>query len=429
MKRWICGFILISLLPTLLFTNSDRACASEALTVQGLVIDHNHTDIKAVPQVWIENAKASLHIYYGHTSHGSQVVSGMTGLVSFANGGGLGLSLPANTFAGLDVVETSPDAGYYPDWVDNTRNYLGTPNSSTGRGTSHPNINVVMWSWCGQLSWMSESQVNTNYLQPMNQLEIDYPGITFIYMTGHSDGSGLTGNLHLRNQQIRHYAEVNHKVLYDFYDIELYDPDGVYYGDKKVNDACEYDSNGDGSLDSNWAMNYQNAHTQNVDWYSCSCAHSEALNCNQKAYAAWWMWAKLAGWGGPAQPEMKPSAYTATLGDEITFTVSLRSLNIAPNTMVTLTDTLPVGLAYVPGSMSASSGSVDDSGSPTLTWGGVMSSTSVVFVTYRASVTATSTQALVNNATVSAAGMDNVQLQTILVVDPLRFFLPILRKP
>jgi hypothetical protein len=33
-----------------------------------------------------------------------------------------------------------------------------------------------------------------------------------------------------------------------------------------------------------------------VDWYDCSSAHSEPLNANMKAYAAWWLWARLAGW-------------------------------------------------------------------------------------------------------------------------------------
>ncbi len=87
-------------------------------------------------------------------------------------------------------------------------------------------------------------------------------------------------------------------VGYDFADIECYNPDGDYFGDKKPNDACDYDSNGDGSRDSNWAVQWQNAHTQNVDWYNCTSAHSQPLNANLKAFAAWWLWARLAGWDG-----------------------------------------------------------------------------------------------------------------------------------
>ena len=48
----------------------------------------------------------------------------------------------------------------------------------------------------------------------------------------------------------------------------------------------------------NWATEWQNAHTQGTDWYNCSSAHSQPLNANQKAYAAWWLWARLAGWDG-----------------------------------------------------------------------------------------------------------------------------------
>lgn len=63
-----------------------------------VIVDHRHTDIIQIPQSAIEVAKANLHIAYGHTSHGSQLTDGMSGLVAFANGGGLGLSLPDNIF-------------------------------------------------------------------------------------------------------------------------------------------------------------------------------------------------------------------------------------------------------------------------------------------------------------------------------------------
>ena len=117
-------------------------------------------------------------------------------------------------------------------------------------------------------------------------------------MTGHLDGGGLEGNLHIRNEQIRQFCKSNNKILFDFADIESYDPDGNYYLDKAANDGCFYDSNGDGSRDANWAIAWQDLHTEDVDWYVCSSAHSEALNANMKAYAAWHLWARLAGWSG-----------------------------------------------------------------------------------------------------------------------------------
>jgi hypothetical protein len=122
-------------------------------------------------------------------------------------------------------------------------------------------------------------------------------------MTGHLDGTGTNGNLNIRNEQIRNYCLTNGKILFDFNDIESYDPDGNYYLDKDANDNCDYDSDGNGSLDKNWAIDWQNSHTINVDWYDCSPAHSQALNGNLKAYAAWWLWAKLAGWDSASNLE------------------------------------------------------------------------------------------------------------------------------
>jgi hypothetical protein len=145
------------------------------------------------------------------------------------------------------------------------------------------------------VSSATEENINT-YLNLMTGLENDYPSVTFVYMTGHLDGSGLTGNLHMRNEQIRAYCRANDKVLYDFADIETYDPDGTYFGGKLPNDACAYDTDGNGSRDGNWAIEWQN--TNPGQWYACTAAHSQPLNGNLKAYAAWHLWARIAGWPG-----------------------------------------------------------------------------------------------------------------------------------
>jgi len=263
-----------------------------------ILIDHNDTNINTIPQADINNAKADLHIAYGHTSHGSQVTDGMTGLVDFANAGGRGLALPANIFAwndggtggALDLHDYAMegDAGYYPDWYNNTRAYLDAP--------ANADVNVIIWAWCGQLSWYTQQNVIDQYLTPMSTLEADYPNVAFVYMTGHLDGTGLTGNLHLRNQQIRDYCQTNSKILYDFEDIESYDPSGVYYGDRIPNDNCDYDSDNSGEVDQNWATNWQASHTENVDWYNCGAAHTQPLNANRKAYAAWALWTQVADW-------------------------------------------------------------------------------------------------------------------------------------
>ena len=177
---------------------------------------------------------------------------------------------------------------------------LGNPDFTTWAGltdayldnAANTDVNVVIWSWCGQVSGASEENINT-YLSLMNGLEIAYPDVAFVYMTGHTDGSGLTGNLHIRNNQIRDYCTANNKILFDFADIESYDPDGLYFGDKNVNDNCNYDGG-------NWAIEWQDANPG--EWYDCSAAHSQPLNGNLKAYAAWWLWVSLAGWNGTELP-------------------------------------------------------------------------------------------------------------------------------
>jgi uncharacterized repeat protein (TIGR01451 family) len=346
-------------------------------------------------------------------------------------GAGLGLSLPTDIFAGLSIQETSPDAGYYPTWVDNTRNYLGTPNLITGRGTTHPDTNVVIWSWCGQVSSISEQDLIDNYLLPMTLLETDYPGITFVYMTGHADGSGETGYLHLRNQQIRQYAIDNNKVLYDFYDIELYDPDGNYFGDKAVEDDCDYDSDGNGTIDANWCTDWQAAHSQDMDWYAVSCAHSQSLNCNQKAYAAWWLWASLAGWNAPeSELDLSSSSkmvnqMVVQMEDTLTYTIQIVNDTSPLTNTIHMTDTVPAGLDYIPASLTASSGTIDDSNAPNLSWTGVLSPTPMVTITFGVTVNAPDPQFITNTAIIQSPGYDPIERSVMIIANGLHNYLPL----
>ena len=254
------------------------------------IIDHRCTDISQIPEEWINSAKADLHIAYGHTSHGSQLITGMNGLDAFMGGTGLYVWNDGPLAGALDIDDYFVDGDLgNPDttaWEQRTRTYLDDPANS--------DVNVVIWSWCGQANTTVENI--DLYLSLMTGLETNYPNVKFVYMTGHLNGGGLTGNLHLRNEQIRTYCRDNNKILYDFADIETYDPDGTYFGDKIPDDTCAYDTDNNGTRDGNWAIEWQDLHIEGVDWYNCSPAHTQPLNGNLKAYAAWWLWARVAGW-------------------------------------------------------------------------------------------------------------------------------------
>ena len=258
-----------------------------------VLIDHRNVDVTQLTLPQIERAKATLHIAYGHTSHGSQLTEGMSGLVGFANGGGKGLALPANAFAwnnggsggALDLHDYAMcnDVGYFPDWVVCTSNYLND--------SANADVNVIIWSWCGQMSGKYAGGTLTNeYLAPMAAFERDYPHVAFVYMTGHVDIWDDANNK-AACEAIRAWCSVSNRILYDFNDVEHHDPDRTYY--EFVGDDCGIYDGAGGSAIGNWATEWQAAHVQDVDWYDCGSAHSQPLNANLKAYAAWALWCRL----------------------------------------------------------------------------------------------------------------------------------------
>ena len=307
-----------------------------------VIIDHTCRNINDIPLNWIDSAKVKLLVAYQYTSHGQQLRRGMDSLDAFMGGSGIYIFDEDNSDSVLTIdLMFSHDSGgaedlgrwggiypHYTAWLWSTRRHLGW-NCTVGgdslidyaNGTPNyrGNANVVMWSWCGQVSTAPLDTILNCYLANMNQLEIDYPEVQFVYMTGHLDDDESEPWNHLRenNDSIRAFCLRNNKILYDFADIEAYDPDGRSYREMHPTDGCSFDANGDSITeyfdsvlaptqdrefpilpDSNWAITWQNSHTEGVDWYNCLPQHTWPLNANLKAYAAWNLFARLAGWNG-----------------------------------------------------------------------------------------------------------------------------------
>ena len=71
-------YVILMLLSFSCFFGSDPSSDNN-----GKTIDHMVTDLTQISDERIENAKQKLHIAYGHTSHGSQLITGMSGLADF----------------------------------------------------------------------------------------------------------------------------------------------------------------------------------------------------------------------------------------------------------------------------------------------------------------------------------------------------------
>jgi hypothetical protein len=264
---------------------------SPSLPDSALIIDHTCTDISQIPDEWITAAK-SLTFHFAHTSHGGQILSGLQALET-AN--------PNYAFSirtsDPPALPSGPGLRIYDGNNYSGNNYI-TPEMYwyTADGRSHTRsvantglFNLSMWSWCGQLSYYSSTQVD-EYTSTLAQYETDYPTMRFIYMTGHADGDPGS-DLLTNNQRIRDYVSSDGAVLFDFWDIDSYDPDGTYHA-----------SNSEGQC--LWCDSWCTAHPSDCTSLPASCAHSEGtqaqkLTCKLKAQAFWWMMARLAGWPGP----------------------------------------------------------------------------------------------------------------------------------
>ena len=124
----------------------------------------------------------------------------------------------------------------------------------------------------------------------------------------------------------------------------------------------------------------------------------------------------------PGQPDLTPSykatsTETAVHGQTVTYTVAVQSTTGPLTATVHLTDEVPMGLSYVPGTLTATVGTVTDTAAPTLRWSGVLTPTPAVTVTYAVTASATAPRVITNTAVIAVPGYQPIsRTATVTVV-------------
>ena len=291
--------------------------AIPALAQVSRTIDHSTCDIHQIPANWIDSAKAKLDIVYWRASHGTQLTNGgMRALINYSSANAELYDFSEHGGEGtLKLVEFQEDLEHQnATWVATTEAYLA----------ANPEVNTVMWAWCG-----IEGLDIDQYLADMEMLISTYgPGgsagrtvpVQFVFMSAHTYPYPDHGEeVYNANLQIKTHSEANRRWFYDFYDLECFDPDENYFGDgtpergpwnglKRLRWDMSYDKAED--VRGNWGIEWMDVHPGHelsllaADNICQSCEHSDGegndnnsrLHCVLKGQAAWWLWARLAGW-------------------------------------------------------------------------------------------------------------------------------------
>jgi len=276
--------------------------------------------LRSIPEEYLNKARDQFHIAYQHTSHGTHVSYGVFGLQDYKTGdetlfaisnndpqsGKLDFrdyAMSAYAPPGVDAADLSRDETAF---IQTTRNFLDDPGNSE--------INVVMWSWCN----IAGHDVEGNYLTGMDSLINEYGPegskigngqgqrinpVHFIFMTGHANqnANSGSGNPESQAELILDYCRINNQFCLDYYGIDSHCMAGKYWQDAGDNGNSD-------SYGGNYYEDWQGNTTLGVHYYENKNApggsvtygahNSQHITSNRKAYAFWWILARMAGWEG-----------------------------------------------------------------------------------------------------------------------------------
>lgn len=303
--KQIIYILIISAAFSWVFSSCEKDDPGIIKGENGAIADHtiaNEDVLRSIPESYINAARNNLHIAYQHTSHGTHVSYGMFGLPDYRSGDEKLFAISNNNpqegkldfrdNAMASYAEVGTDASDLSRnetaFIQATRNYLDDPENAE--------INVVMWSWCD----IAGHKVAENYIPGMQSLIEEYPSVNFIFMTGHANKDNNVGDGKPKNQAkiILDYCKENNFYCLDYYGIDTHDMDGNYWEDA----GDDGNSSTGGQFYADWQASrsvgagyYENRSTPGGS-VTYGAHNSQHITANRKAYAMWYILARIAGW-------------------------------------------------------------------------------------------------------------------------------------